>query len=55
MQSDESFVKSVVLNSMSLNDHPWWTAVDCGMWLCLHFTDWRSDAIIKDLCNNAQI
>ena len=28
MQSNESFVKSVVLKSMSLNDHPWWTAVE---------------------------
>ena len=28
MQSNASFVKSVVLKSMSLNDHPWWTAVE---------------------------
>ena len=28
MQSNETFVKSVVLKSVSLNGHTWWTAVE---------------------------
>ena len=44
MQSNESFVKSVVLKSMSLNDHPWWKLLKGLLWDVAMLTLYRLEA-----------